>query len=90
MVSRFDFNNEANDKRKGVGNKQKEQPSKKKTKNSSLAKGKKEKDTQKKSGTIIFPRRNEISFRIILYAILVFIALYLVFCVYKYVNSKNI
>ena len=90
MVSRFDFNNEANDKRKGVGNKQKEQPSKKNTKNVSLAKGKKEKDTQKKSGTIIFPRRNEISFRIILYAILVFIALYLVFCVYKYVNSKNI
>ena len=44
MVSRFDFNNEANDKRKGVGNKQKEQPSKKNSKIVSLAKGKKEKD----------------------------------------------
>ena len=89
MVSRFDFNNEGNNRRKGVNNKEKEQSSKGK-KSDSVKKKQSSKNTEEKRGTLIFPKRNEISFRIILYAILLFIALYLVFCVYKYVNSKNI
>ena len=88
MVSRFDFNNEGNNRRKGVNNKEKEQSSKGK-KSDSVKKKQSSKNTEEKRGTLIFPKRNEISFRIILYAILLFIALYLVFCVYKY-HTKSL
>ena len=89
MVSRFDFNNEGNDRRKGIKNTKKEQVSgaKKNNPNKKKSEGK---TTEKKAGTLIFPKKNEFSFRIIFYAALLVVTLYLVFCVYKYINSKNI
>lgn len=89
MVSRFDFNNEGNDRRKGIKNTKKEQASGAK-KNNPNKKKSEVKTTEKKSGTLTFPKKNEFSFRIIFYAALLVVTLYLVFCVYKYINSKNI
>ena len=86
MVSRFDFNNEGNNRRKGING---ENKNKGKNQGSKSVKNK-EKTPEKKKGTLIFPKKNDFSFRIIFYAVLVIVALYLVFCVYKYVNSKNI
>ena len=78
MQSRFDFNNQDNNRRKGIQNPdnngskkgkkaQKEEPQKNfpKAKTLKADKSNKEKNV-KKAGTLIFPRRNDISFRIIL------------------------
>ncbi len=102
MQSRFDFNNQDNNRRKGIQNPdnngskkgkkaQKEEPQKNfpKAKTLKADKSNKEKNV-KKAGTLIFPRRNDISFRIILYSVLFLVAIYLFFCVYKSMNSKNI
>ena len=86
MQSRFDFNNEGNNKRRGI--KTENQPKE----NASKAKSsKKNDDSSSKKGSLIFlPKRNIISFRIIFYAFIVLIAAYLFYSGYKYVNSKNI
>ena len=86
MQSRFDFNNEENNRRKAA-NKENQNLKKKDSpkKNSS-----KKEDKSPKKGTLIFPKRNIISFRIILYVFLALVMIYLIYCGYKYINSKNI
>ena len=92
MQSRFDFNNEENQKRRGVNNQGKSSKDKNSSdkKPSTKSNAKNDSGNAKKNGVILFPKRNEISFRIILYAVLFIVAAYLFFCVYKYANSKNI
>lgn len=86
MQSRFDFNNEGNKIRRGIKT---EETS---GKNNSKAKSSKKnnEESKLKKGTLIFPKRNIISFRIIFYAFIVLIAAYLFYNGYKYLNSKNI
>ena len=102
MVSRFDFNNEGNNRRKGntdSGNrntKNRNDSSKrsgnsgKRTSNSERNHVKNDPDKNNKSGLILFPKSNSISFRIVLYIVLLLVAGYLGYGVYKYFNSKNI
>lgn len=86
MQSRFDFNNEGNNKRRGIKTENQSKQNDSKAKNS-----KKNEDSSSKKGSLIFlPKRNIISFRIIFYAFIVLIAAYLFYNGYKYVNSKNI
>ena len=92
MQSRFDFNNEENQKRRGVnnqGNKTKDKNSSDK-KTSAKSNAKKDSGNAKKNGIIIFPKKNSYFFRIFLYTVLFLIAVYLFFCLYKFANSKNI
>ena len=86
MQSRFDFNNEGNNKRRGI------QPENQPKKNDSKAKSSKKnnEESSPKKGLLFFPKRNIISFRIIFYAFIVLIAAYLIYNGYKYLNSKNI
>ena len=86
MQSRFDFNNEGNNKRRGIKTENQSKQNDSKAKNF-----KKNEDSSPKKGSLIFlPKRNIISFRIIFYAFIVLIAAYLFYSGYKYVNSKNI
>ena len=86
MQSRFDFNNEGNKIRRGI--KIEESSGRNNSKAKSSKKNNEESKTKK--GTLIFPKRNIISFRIIFYAFIVLIAAYLFYNGYKYLNSKNI
>lgn len=87
MQSRFDFNNEENNRRKGIN--KENQNSKKNSSPKKNSSNKKEENSRQK-GTLIFPKRNIISFRIILYVFLALVLIYLIYCGYKYINSKNI
>ena len=84
MQSRFDFNNEGNKIRRGIKTEESS------GKNNSKAKVSKKNNEESKSkkGTLIFPKRNIISFRIIFYAFIALIAAYLFYNGYKYLNSK--
>lgn len=98
MVSRFDFNNVDNEKRSSKGNNSKDNkvPSGKRTNtaNEKSTKVKNNKDlnekSEKKVRSIVKPKKNSFSFTIIFVSVLLIGSSYLGFCVYKYVNSKNI
>ena len=86
MQSRFDFNNEGNNRRRGIKTENQSSKNDSKAKNSK----KNKEDSSPKKGLLFFPKRNIISFRIIFYAFIVLIAAYLFYNGYKYFNSKNI
>ena len=88
MQSRFDFNNEGNNKRRGIKTENQSKQNDSKAKNPKNKKN--NEDSSPKKGLLFFPKRNIISFRIIFYAFIVLIAAYLIYNGYKYVNSKNI
>jgi len=94
MVSRFDFNNENN--RRDTSDRTQRSDSKSKrsdrvsSKRSSNDPKKNNNENVSKRRTLIFPKKNEFSFRIIFYSVLAIVLVYLVFCVVKYANSKNI
>ncbi|MCR4648085.1 MAG: hypothetical protein K5776_03320 [Lachnospiraceae bacterium] len=112
MVSRFDFNNTENNKRKNGKRSTNERTSRFSANNrkSSESNGKSEntgsqvkrksrfpepvrKETpskEKKSNITVFPLRNDISYKIILYIVLAVVFVYLFFCVYKSMNAKKI
>lgn len=99
MVSRFDFNNVDNEKRNPSG-----KDSKGNTRNnkSKSVKTSKEKNTsskknndlsdksEKKVKSLIKPKKNDFSFKVILIAVLIIGFAYLGFCTVKLVNDKNI
>ena len=88
MQSRFDFNNEGNNKRRGIKTENQSKQNDSKAKNPKNKKN--NEDSSPKKGLLFFPKRNIISFRIIFYAFIALIAAYLIYNGYKYVNSKNI
>ena len=91
MQSRFDFNNNENSRRGASGSNRKPDASSRSKNSVQKSNKEEEKSTKKKkSNTLIFPRKNDISFKFLFYTVLVLVAVYIVFCVYKFANSKNI
>ncbi len=98
MVSRFDFNNIENEKRNNKSSNGKSAPksdnSDKKSGKLNTQNNKSSKDLgnneKEKIKSFIKPKKNEFSFRIILFFVLIIAVAYLIFCVVKVINNKNI
>ena len=84
MQSRFDFNNQNNQ------NKPKNNTGKNKSGKSNHKASQKAISSESKPKTLLFPKKNDKFFKVLLYGALVLVTLYLVFCVIKFVNAKNI
>lgn len=93
MVSRFDFNNIDNDKRNNRNNgktNSKGNVKNPKAKTSAKEAAAKADRKRRESNTLIFPKRNEFSLKIVIYFILAVIIAYMSFSLYKYFSSKNV
>lgn len=96
MVSRFDFNNIDNDKRINKKDQKENNKNTPKGKNFKPAKKTSAKEAavkaekERKANTLIFPRKNDFSLKIVIYFVLVIILAYMIFSLYKLVTSGNV
>lgn len=88
MKSRFDFNNDDEKETKSSRNSSKNKSGK--GSDSKSKKPSKSNVNKKKSNIVFFPKTSKISYKLFIYLVMAMVAVYLVFCIYKFVNNKNI
>ncbi|MCQ2542635.1 MAG: hypothetical protein MJ126_00605 [Lachnospiraceae bacterium] len=103
MKSRFDFNNDDKNTNQKKNSNSKNNNTQKKNSNHKNSKEINKQNTKvsnkrtsvsnnspKKSNIVLFPKTSKFSFNIFIYLVFALVLIYLVFCIYKFVNSKNI